>query len=151
MSTHPTVKSEMMIRRPASEVYEHFVNPDKLARFWLSHASARLEVGKQVVWKFKIAGAEDTILVKSLEANKRILIEWDQGVEVEWTFKEKSPNETMVSIEVSKIKGSLVEQFAYAVDVSQGFMIGLLELKSLLEKGAVLNAIYDKYPDLEHV
>ncbi|RZA14461.1 MAG: polyketide cyclase [Proteobacteria bacterium] len=140
-----------MIRRPANEIFEYFVDPKKLAEFWLSHSSARLELGKTIQWKFKINGAEDTIHVTALEPGRLIKIEWGGGVEVSWIFKARSAKETMISIIVSNIKGSRDEQFTYAVDVSQGFMITLLELKALLEKEVVLNAIYDKYPDSEHL
>ncbi|RYZ53154.1 MAG: polyketide cyclase [Proteobacteria bacterium] len=151
MTSHPEVKSEIMIRRPANEIFEYFVDPKKLAEFWLSHSSARLELGKTIQWKFKIKGAEDTIHVTALEPGRLIKIEWGGGVEVSWIFKARSAKETMVSIIVSNIKGSRDEQFTYAVDVSQGFMITLLELKALLEKEVVLNAIYDKYPDSDHL
>lgn len=151
MSTEPEVKVQMMIRRPANEVYEYFVEPRKLQEFWLSHASERLEVGKRILWKFKIKGAEDWIEVKVLEPSKRIAILWDKDVEVEWTFTARKPDETMVAIKVSNIKGTAEEKLAYAVDVTEGFAIVLMELKSLLQKGSTLNAIYDKFPDLEHV
>ncbi len=148
---HPEVKAEMMIRQPALDVYEYFVDPAKLSTFWLSSASARLEVGKKVLWKFKIAGAEDTVAVEALEPGKRIAIVWDKDVRVEWLFIERNKTQTMVCVSITNIPGTFDEQFSYAVDVSQGFMIVLLELKALLEKGIVLNAIYDKFPDLEHV
>lgn len=149
--SHPPVISDMLIRRPAMEIYEHFIHPNLLTKFWLSHASGRLEAGKKILWKFKIADAEDTVTVKNLIPGKHISLTWDQGVEVEWTFESKKENETMVSIEVSGIPGNKEKQFTYALDVAQGFMIVLLELKSLLEKGSTMGAVYDKFPDLPHV
>lgn len=106
MTPHPPVISAMMIRRPAKDVYEHFVDPFLLTQYWLSHSSARLEVGEKILWRFKIKGAEDTIFVKALELERRILITWDQGVEVEWTFHPRREGETFVSIEVRGLRGT---------------------------------------------
>jgi hypothetical protein len=38
----PTVKAEMLIRRPVAEVFEAFVNPDVTTRFWFTRSSAKL-------------------------------------------------------------------------------------------------------------
>lgn len=148
---YPEVQASMLIRRPAHDVYEAFVDPKMLSRFWLSKASARLEAGKTVRWDFKIKGASADVQVKGLVPNRKIHIEWDEGVQVEWLFEEKAKDQTNVKITVSQIKGDWKEMMAYGVDTVQGFTIVLCELKALLEKDISLNLIYDKFPDAEHV
>jgi uncharacterized protein YndB with AHSA1/START domain len=43
----------MLIRRPVSDVFEAFVNPDITTKFWFTQSSGRLEAGKQVQWDWK--------------------------------------------------------------------------------------------------
>jgi hypothetical protein len=43
----PFGKAEMLIRKPAAEVFEAFVNPAITSRFWFTKSSGRLEPGKQ--------------------------------------------------------------------------------------------------------
>ena len=54
----PVVEVDMLVRRPASEVWEAFVEPDRICRFWLGRSTGRLEDGASVRWTFKVAGAE---------------------------------------------------------------------------------------------
>ena len=39
----PVVEVDMLIRRPAAEVYEAFADPDRITKFWLARSSGRLE------------------------------------------------------------------------------------------------------------
>jgi uncharacterized protein YndB with AHSA1/START domain len=49
--THaPLMETGMLIRKPAAEVFEAFVNPDITTRFWFTKGSGRLEAGRQVQW-----------------------------------------------------------------------------------------------------
>ena len=73
----PVAKSEMLIRRPASEVFEAFIDPAITSRFWFTKGSARLEAGKQVQWDWEMYNFSVPVRVKKIEENKRILVEWD--------------------------------------------------------------------------
>ena len=42
MRTDPVVTAAMLIRRPASEVFEAFVDPDITTKFWFTKSSGRL-------------------------------------------------------------------------------------------------------------
>jgi hypothetical protein len=42
----PIAKTGMLIRRPAADVFEAFVNPDITTKFWFTKSSGRLEAGK---------------------------------------------------------------------------------------------------------
>jgi hypothetical protein len=50
----PIAKTAMLIRKPAAEVFEAFVNPDITTRFWFTKSSGRLEAGKQVQWDWEM-------------------------------------------------------------------------------------------------
>jgi uncharacterized protein YndB with AHSA1/START domain len=70
----PVAKAEMLIRKPVAEVFEAFVNPDIITKFWFTKSSGRLEAGKQVQWEWEMYGASDLLDVKETEQDKRILI-----------------------------------------------------------------------------
>jgi uncharacterized protein YndB with AHSA1/START domain len=44
----PVANVSMLIRAPASDVFNAFVEPSMLTRFWLSRASAPLATGRSV-------------------------------------------------------------------------------------------------------
>ena len=44
----PVATTGMLIRRPATEVFEAFVNPEITTKFWFTKGSGPLQVGKQV-------------------------------------------------------------------------------------------------------
>ena len=51
----PVVEVDMLVRRPAVEVWEAFEDPDRISRFWLARSTGRLETGATVRWSFKMA------------------------------------------------------------------------------------------------
>jgi uncharacterized protein YndB with AHSA1/START domain len=83
------MKTGMLIRRRAGEVFEAFVNPDITTKFWFTKGSGRLEVGKQVEWAWEMYNISVPVTAKVIEPNTRIVIEWKgYGVRttVEWMF-----------------------------------------------------------------
>src|SRR5204862_4388792 len=97
----PIAKTEMLIRKPVSEVFEAFVNPDITSRFWFTKGSGRLEVGKQIRWDWEMYSHSVEVEVKAIEENKRILIEWGAygaRTTVEWIFTSRPDNTTLVSV-----------------------------------------------------
>jgi uncharacterized protein YndB with AHSA1/START domain len=46
----PVMKTGMLIRRPAAQVFDAFVNPDITTEFWFTRSSGKLEPGTQVEW-----------------------------------------------------------------------------------------------------
>ena len=141
----PTVKVEMLIRRPVDEVFEAFINPELTTKFWFTKSSGRLEAGKKVQWDWEMYGASAEITVLEIEANKRILI--DFGTEVEWVFTRRTDHETMVTIRNSGFEGDGDEVVKQAIDSTEGFTIVLCGLKAFLEHGILLNLVADKAPD----
>lgn len=142
----PEVNVQLLLRAPAADVYEAFVEPALLCRFWLVRSSGRLEVGARVTWSFIVEGAEAEIHVEALEPGKRIEITWDGGERVTWTFEARGLS-TLVTIAHTSIGGSPDEAIAKALDSTQGFTLVLCSLKGLLEHGIDLNLMRDKFPD----
>ena len=50
----PIAKTEMLIRKPVSEVFEAFVDPAITSKFWFTKGSGRLQAGKQVRWDWEM-------------------------------------------------------------------------------------------------
>jgi uncharacterized protein YndB with AHSA1/START domain len=99
----------MLIRKPVAEVFEAFVNPDITTEFWFTKSSRRLEAGKQVQWEWEMYGVSTAVTVKTIEANKRIVIEWlgySGLTTVEWIFASQKDGTTFVSITEASIGSS---------------------------------------------
>ena len=97
----PVTRTGMLIRRPAADVFEAFVNPDITTKFWFTRSSGRLEVGKHVQWDWEMYNASAQVSVKEIEQNRRILIEWSAygaPTTVEWLFTPRPDNTTFVSV-----------------------------------------------------
>ncbi len=88
--THvPKTQTGMLIRKPAGEVFEAFVNPDITTKFWFTKSSGRLEAGRQVHWDWEMYGISIPVTATAIEPNKRIVIEWpgySGRTTVEWLF-----------------------------------------------------------------
>jgi uncharacterized protein YndB with AHSA1/START domain len=139
-------KAEMLIRRPVSEVFEAFVNPEITTRFWFTKSSGRLEAGKEIQWDWEMYNASVQIAVKAIEENKRILIEWPTTVE--WIFTPRADNTTFVSITNIGFSGDRDEIVKQAIDSTEGFTLVLSGLKALLEHNIILNLVGDRFPEV---
>ena len=143
-------KAEMLIRRPVSKVFEAFVDPAITSKFWFSRGSARLEVGKSVLWDWEMYRLSVEAKVKALEPNKRILVEWTAygaPTDIDWRFTARPDGTTFVSITNSGFGGSPQETAALAVGSTEGFAFVLAGAKALLEHGVQLNLVPDRFPD----
>jgi uncharacterized protein YndB with AHSA1/START domain len=145
----PVAKAAMLIRKPVADVFEAFVNPDITSQFWFTKGSGRLEAGKQVQWDWEMYGFSIQITVKSLEPNKRILIEWPgygSPSTVEWIFTPWKEGTTFVSITNSGLSGDGDQLVKQAIDSTGGFSWVLAGLKALLEHNVRLNVVADRFP-----
>jgi uncharacterized protein YndB with AHSA1/START domain len=146
----PVATTEMLIRRPVEEVFEAFIDPDVTTNFWFSKSTGRLEVGHEVRWDWEMYGASTLVLVKTIEPNKRIVIEWDGysgRTTVEWKFSARDNATTYVVVTESGWTGNGDELVKYVVESTQGFTWTLAGLKASLEHGIKLNLVADKNPD----
>jgi len=142
------VKAEMLIRKPVTEVFEAFINPDITSQFWFTKGSGRLEPGAQVRWDWEMYGVGADVRVKAVEANQRILIEWDEPpTTVEWLFTPRNDQTTFVTITNAGFSGDDDAVVAAAIDSMGGFTNVLAGLKAWLEHGIRLNLRADHAPD----
>jgi uncharacterized protein YndB with AHSA1/START domain len=150
LTRSPIAKAEMLIRKPAAEVFESFVNPDITTQFWFTKSSGRLEPGSPVKWEWEMYNVSTNVAPKVIERNRRILIEWDGysgRTKVEWKFRPLKNDTTFVSVTESGWTGSGDELAKYATDSTEGFTWTLAGLKALLEHGVRLNVVADRFPE----
>jgi len=138
-------KAEMLIRKPVNEVFMAFVDPAITTKFWFTKSTGILEPGKNVRWDWEMYGVFAQVVVKAVEPNKRILIEWPAPVE--WQFTAKSENTTFVTIVSSGFTGDDDHVVSQAVDSTGGFSLLLAGCKAFLEHGVRLNLVADHDPD----
>jgi len=98
------------ISKPIDEVFEAVVNPKQLSKYFTTGgASARLETGVTVYWRFHEFPDSYPVKVVEVEKNKRIIFEWesdDSGKQgqasynttVTMRFEELEGGRTLISI-----------------------------------------------------
>lgn len=139
---HPTIHISMLIRRGPAEIFDAFVNPETLCRFWLDAASGPLAPGAEVTWQFKVPGVSDTVTVTAFEWPRRLAWRFSNGMEVELNCEFHDGDATRVIVACSRISGD--DLLAQATNNVEGFTIVLCDLKTLLETGRSANLVRDK-------
>jgi len=145
----PVTKTGMLIRKPAADVFQAFVEPDITTKFWFTHSSGRLAAGKQVQWDWEMYGISVPVMVKTIEPNRRIVAEWPGHggpTTVEWLIAPQKDGTTFVSITEAGFTGDGDEVVRQVTDSTQGFSLVLAGLKALLEHDVMLNLVPDRYP-----
>jgi uncharacterized protein YndB with AHSA1/START domain len=147
----PVATAEMLIRKPAGEVYEAFVDPATTTKFWFTRGSGRLDAGSTVTWTWEMYGVSTRVEVKELVPADKILIDWDARTDevstVEWIFS-PCDGDTLVKVRNFDLKGDADAQIGRAIDSAGGFALVLAAAKAWLEHGIELNVVRDAHPDL---
>lgn len=139
----------MLIRKPASEVFAAFADPEITSKFWFSEGSDYLRDGATVTWTWAWYNFSSTVEVTGWELNKRIVVDWYAGpapLRVEWSFTEKRDG-TFVEIATSNFQGADSAAIANkAIETSEGFAFVLAGAKAWLEHGVQLRLVPDRFP-----
>ena len=144
----PVVRTQMLIRKPVEDVFEAFVNPAITTKFWFTKSTGNLETGKEICWEWEMYGVSARVLVKAIEPQRRILVEWgDPPLPVEWVFSARSDDTTLVSISNWGFGGTDDEIVSQALDSMGGFSFLLAGAKAFLEHSVILNLVSDHHPD----
>jgi uncharacterized protein YndB with AHSA1/START domain len=148
--THiPSVEVGMLIRRPPAEAFQAFVDPAITTRFWFTKSSGKLVPGASIRWDWEMFGVSDTVFVKEVEENSRILIEWgddDESTTVEFRFIPWRDDATYVRVSETGLNGNGDELVSRVADSTGGFYQVLCALKALLEHDVVLTVVLDHTP-----
>jgi len=143
----PTVETQMLIRKPASKVFQAFIDPAITTNFWFTKSSGKLEVGKTVTWEWEMYGVSGNVLVKEIVPNRKISTEWGDPVTiVDYEFTALTEDTTYVIIKNYGFKQTGDELIQVIKDSTGGFTTVLDGLKAYLEHNIKLNLIADKFP-----
>ena len=139
----------LLIRRPVAQVFDAFVNPDVITKFWFNRTSGPLVAGTSVTWYWDLYEASTKVRVLALEKNRRIYIEWDAHTEnpsrVEWTFEDRGDDGTYVRVVNSGFDSEADDVIERVVDSTGGFALVLAAAKAYLEHGVELNIVADRF------
>ncbi|MGX7668719.1 SRPBCC family protein [Flavobacterium pedocola] len=141
-------KAEMLIRKPVTEVFEAFVNPEITSKIWFTKSSGRLEEGKTIDWTWEMYNHTVSVRVKQIDINQKIVVEWgnyEDVSEIEWQFKSIAEG-TFVSITNSGFKGDTDKILSQVRDSTEGFTLVLAGMKACLEHGILLQLVGDRFP-----
>lgn len=133
MIDQPRARVTMWIEASPLDVFDAFVEPARLAAFWLSKADAPLAVGRTVRWRFMVEGAEARATATVTERGKRLA--WDWGESHVDIALEPFDGGTAVTLVNDRFNQPGMTPVESALNATEGFAIVLCDLKTLLESG----------------
>ncbi len=94
------IKTKIQILKPAQEVFEAIINPDKMCNYFIAKGSAVMDSEETVIWSFPEFDGEFPVKVQQVKPNSFISFYWDnESVEtlVEITLEAVGDN-TLVTV-----------------------------------------------------
>lgn len=133
---HLEIKTALQIQKPAAEVFEAIVDPEKMKNYFISESSGRMEEGKELTWKFPEFDEEVPVKVGSVEQDNYISYYWDAdyGLLVEIKLHPGENSSTVVVI-TEKSKPNDEAGIAWLKGNTEGWTNFLACLKAYLEHG----------------
>ena len=95
------IEVSIQVLRPASEVFEAIVDPQKMSNYFISKSSGRMEDGKDLTWLFPEFEEETIVKVGQTDRNRYIPFYWEiEGKEhlVEINLSSTDNNNTVVKV-----------------------------------------------------
>ena len=136
------IKARLQILKPAGEVFDNIVDPEKMKNYFISQSSGFMKEGELLIWKFPEIDIEFTVTVGKIEQGKYISYYWDGAMDGEQTFVEislqkVSANITFVSI-TEKSKANNEAGIKWLKNNTEGWANFLACLKAWMEYGVHL-------------
>lgn len=129
--------TKFQINRPAQELYEAFVDPEKIGNFWFSTSSSRWVTNTTVTLTYAEYGAEFDIRVLEAIPNEKIVFLWGEGTdEHRVTISLAGDGDsTVIAVHEEGFREDDPELIAKLVDNKEGWVFMLSCLKVYLEHG----------------
>lgn len=130
--------TKMKILVPANEVFEAFVDPEKIGNFWFSSSSERWEAGKTITLRYDEYDAQGDIEVKEIEENKKIVFVWGSngdGHIVTINLEDLDNSSTIIGVTEEGFNEKDDEFINQIIDNKEGWVYMLTCLKGYLEFG----------------
>ncbi|WP_462410548.1 SRPBCC family protein [Neobacillus sp. Marseille-QA0830] len=133
------ITTKFKILKPASEVFEAFVDPEKIGNFWFSSSSERWAQGKDITVRYDEYNAIMAIKVLEVTENKKIVYSWGQEQNEEntvtITLTEPEQNGTVIEVTEAGFKEEGPELVHKLLEQKEGWVFVLSCLKVYLEHG----------------
>jgi uncharacterized protein YndB with AHSA1/START domain len=126
------------ILKPANEVFEAFVDPEKIGNFWFSSSSERWEASKTITVRYNEYNAQLDIEVLEIETNKKIVYRWGaygEGHVVTIKLKETEHSSTIIEVIEEGFNEKDENFITQMLDNKEGWVFMLSCLKGYLEFG----------------
>lgn len=136
MNTEITTK--MKILRSVHEVFEAIVDPKKMANYWFSSGTGRVEQGETITWRYDEYNAEGNIYVSDVVENERIVFSWGgegQETVVTITLEMLDKSTTIIQVIESGLQENDPETVNKMLGQKEGWVYMLTCLKGYLENG----------------
>ncbi len=95
------IKVALQILKPATEIFEAIVDPERMSGYFLKQGSARMEENTRVMWEFPEFEGAFAIDVKSVIPHKYISFTWEVDAAlylVEMSLQQHTPLSTVLAI-----------------------------------------------------
>jgi uncharacterized protein YndB with AHSA1/START domain len=132
--------TKMNILKPANEIFEAFVDPEKIGQFWFSSSSERWAQGKTITLRYEEYNAQGDILIKEIVENEKIVFEWAGGRIITIAFLPSEKGGTIVEVREEGFDESDEHFIEQLVDNKEGWVYMLSCLKGYMEFGVDLRA-----------
>jgi uncharacterized protein YndB with AHSA1/START domain len=132
--------TKINIQKPANEIYEAFVNPEKIGSFWFSSSSERWVEGKTITLKYEEYNAQGDIYIKEIHENEKVVFEWAGNLLVTISFFPAEKGGTIVEVNEEGFDGDDENLINQLLDNKEGWVYMLTCLKGYIEFGVNLRA-----------
>jgi len=135
--------TKMKINKPAKEVFDAFVDPAKIGKFWFSSSSERWEQGKTITLRYDEYHAQGDIQIIEIEQDKKIVFRWGDNGEshvVTITLNEVDNKSTMIEVNEEGFNENDDQLISHLIDNKEGWVYMLTCLKGYLEYDVNLRA-----------
>ncbi|GIN86284.1 ATPase [Heyndrickxia sporothermodurans] len=128
------ITTKFKIVKPASDVFEAIVDPQKMSNYWFSSGSGRMAQGQTITWRYDEYNAEVDITVLEVEENKKIKFSWGETT-VTMIIKELDQMSSIIEVSESGFKEDDPELINKMLGQKEGWVYVLTCLKAYLENG----------------
>lgn len=129
--------TKIAVYRPSREVFEAFVDPEKIGNFWFTSSSQRWEQGKVVSLNYEEYHANLDIYVAEIAEDEKIVFEWgplDDRHTITITLTETLHGEgTIVEVTEEGFQQDDPDLIPKLLDNKEGWVYMLTCLKGYLE------------------
>jgi uncharacterized protein YndB with AHSA1/START domain len=82
------IKARLQILKPAGEVFDNIVDPEKMKNYFISQSNGFMKAGESLIWKFPEMDIEFIVKVDKIEKDNYISYYWDGAMDGGQTFVE---------------------------------------------------------------